>query len=195
MLALQHFVSPEVFQGPGGFRKVREADRIHFLHISSNSDLMVPSFDQESEKVDDWKATTISLWADNSVGFVHLSFFCSVLFYVVGFWTFPSISPTFLWRFASLGCRSLMNTLEVELSDTLFMLCFVHFLGQVFDQAFWTKQSSVNFYPGREMQRTALPERRETNTRIRTWIQQPIRSISVRYRHCICFFLTDVLIN
>ena len=43
----------KVLEGPEGFRKVREAERIHFHLISSKSDSMVPSYDQKTKKVND----------------------------------------------------------------------------------------------------------------------------------------------
>ena len=51
----------EVFGGPGGFRKVREAGSKNFLLVSSKSDLMVPSYDQKNRKLTIMKATTISI--------------------------------------------------------------------------------------------------------------------------------------
>ena len=50
-----NFDVPEVVGGPGGFRKVREAGRMNFLHISTKFDLMVPSYDQRTKKVNDKK--------------------------------------------------------------------------------------------------------------------------------------------
>ena len=44
-----NFGFPEVFGGPGGFRKVGEAGRNTFLRILSKSDLMVPSSDQNTQ--------------------------------------------------------------------------------------------------------------------------------------------------
>ena len=41
----------KVLGGLGGFRKVREANRKNYLLFSSKSDLMVPSCDQNTEKV------------------------------------------------------------------------------------------------------------------------------------------------
>ena len=49
----------EVFGGPRGLRKVREASRLNFLQISSKSDLMVPTYDQQTKKVNDRKVRTI----------------------------------------------------------------------------------------------------------------------------------------
>ena len=40
---------PEVFGGPAGFGKVRAAGRINFLQLSSKSELMVPSYDQQKQ--------------------------------------------------------------------------------------------------------------------------------------------------
>ena len=51
----------EVFGGPGGFRKVREADRKNFLLFSSGSGLMVPSYDQKTKMVMTKHATTINM--------------------------------------------------------------------------------------------------------------------------------------
>ena len=42
---------PDVLEGPGGFRKVREADRNNFLDFSSKMHLMVTSYDQKTKKV------------------------------------------------------------------------------------------------------------------------------------------------
>ena len=44
---------PQVFGGPGGFRKVREAGRKNFLLFSSGSDFMVPIADHQTKKVND----------------------------------------------------------------------------------------------------------------------------------------------
>ena len=41
------------FQGPQGFRKVREAGREKILPIFSKSDLMVPSYDKKTKEVND----------------------------------------------------------------------------------------------------------------------------------------------
>ena len=37
----------EVAEGPGGFRKVREAVRVHFQLISFNTDFMMPSYGKQ----------------------------------------------------------------------------------------------------------------------------------------------------
>lgn len=44
---------PGAFDGPGGIRMVREADRKDFLRFSSKSDIMVPSDDHETKTVND----------------------------------------------------------------------------------------------------------------------------------------------
>ena len=46
-------VFPEVFGGPGDFRKVREANCNNFLLFSSKSDLMVPIHDQKAKNAND----------------------------------------------------------------------------------------------------------------------------------------------
>ena len=45
------FAFSEVFGGPGGFRKVREAGRNNFLLFSPASDFMVPSYGEKATKV------------------------------------------------------------------------------------------------------------------------------------------------
>ncbi len=43
----------KVSGGPGGFRKVREADRSNFVQILSKSQVVVPSYDPKTTKVND----------------------------------------------------------------------------------------------------------------------------------------------
>ena len=50
LVSTVRFIFPDVFGGPGGVRKVREAGRMNFLEISSNSDLLVSSYDPKTEK-------------------------------------------------------------------------------------------------------------------------------------------------
>ena len=47
---------PDIFGGPGGFRKVLEAGRKKIPLFSSESDLMVPSYDHKTQKVNDQKS-------------------------------------------------------------------------------------------------------------------------------------------
>ena len=49
----KHFGFLEVFGGPGGFRKVREACRKIVHLVSSKSDGVVPSYDQKTKKVNE----------------------------------------------------------------------------------------------------------------------------------------------
>ena len=42
------FACFEVFRGPEGFRKVREAGRIQILQDSSESDFMAPTYDEKT---------------------------------------------------------------------------------------------------------------------------------------------------
>ena len=46
---LQKFDSPEIFGGPGGFRKVRDTNRNDFISFSSKSDLMVPNYEKTKQ--------------------------------------------------------------------------------------------------------------------------------------------------
>ena len=49
-----NFGFPRFFLGPGGFRKVREVCRKNFPQFSSESDFLVTSYDQKTEKVHDY---------------------------------------------------------------------------------------------------------------------------------------------
>ena len=51
----------KVLGGPGGFKKVREAGRIHLHLSSSRSDFMVPSYDQKTKKLTIKKVATVSM--------------------------------------------------------------------------------------------------------------------------------------
>ncbi len=44
----------KVFGGPGGFKKLREASRKKIHLISCKLDLMVPSYDQKTKKVNEY---------------------------------------------------------------------------------------------------------------------------------------------
>ena len=55
MFGLQNLGFRMVFGGPGGFRKIREADRMNFLQLSSKSDLMISSHDQKANSFYDSK--------------------------------------------------------------------------------------------------------------------------------------------
>ena len=52
---------PEVFEGPGRFKKLREACRIHFHLVAPLKTVMVTSYDRKNKKLTTKKATTISM--------------------------------------------------------------------------------------------------------------------------------------
>jgi len=52
---------PQVLGGPGGFRKVWEANSDDFLLFSTKSDFMVPSYKPKPKKLNIKQATTIEL--------------------------------------------------------------------------------------------------------------------------------------
>ena len=53
--------SSEISTGPRGFEKVREANRGKVMLFSSKSDLMVPSYNEETTGLTTKKVTTITM--------------------------------------------------------------------------------------------------------------------------------------